>query len=147
MFTVKRLIEILKEFDENDYVNVSEKIGRGGDLSKIFVNRIYSYSDCGVVSKEYYYKEGKERDIKYLEGLNRYYKRIIIENAKKLKELLASNGNDRTTEEFNDLLCNIKFFVTKFKNCKDRLNIVLNDKNPSYIELSANMSINGLLLL
>lgn len=68
MFTVKRLIEILKEFDENAYVNVSEKIGRGGDLSKIFVNRIYSYSVCGVVSKEYYYKEGKERDIKYLEG-------------------------------------------------------------------------------
>ena len=68
MFTVKKLIEILKEFDENDYVNVSEKIGRGGDLSKIFVNRIYSYRDCGVVSKEYYYREGKERDIKYLEG-------------------------------------------------------------------------------
>lgn len=139
MFTVKELIEILKELDENAYVNVSEKIGRGGDLSKIFVNRIYSYSDCGVVSKEYYCGEGKERDIKYLRGLDGYYKRIIIENAKKLKELLASNGNDRTTEEFNGLLGNIKYFVTKFKNCKDRLNIVLNDKNPSYIELSANM--------
>ena len=25
MFTVKELIEILKELDENDYVNVSEK--------------------------------------------------------------------------------------------------------------------------
>ena len=139
MFTVKELIEILKEFDENDYVNVSEKIGRGGDLSKIFVNRIYSYSDCGVVSKEYYYREGKERDIKYLEYWMDTYKGTVIQNAKKLKELLASNGNDRTTEEFNDLLGNIKCFVTKFKNCKDRLNIVLNDKNPSYIELSANL--------
>lgn len=139
MFTVKELIEILKEFDENDYVNVSEKIGRGGDLSKIFVNRIYSYSDCGVVSKEYYYKEGKEKDIKYLKDWMDTYKGTVIQNAKKLKELLASNGNDRTTEEFNGLLGNIKYFVTKFKNCKDRLNIVLNDKNPSYIELSANM--------
>ena len=138
MFTVKRLIEILKEFDENDYVNVSEKIGRGGDLSKIFVNRIYSYSDCGVVSKEYYYKEGKERDIKYLEGWIDKYKGEIVKNAKKLKELLASNGNDRTTEEFNDLLGNIKRYVSIVKNCKDRLNIVLNDRNPSYIELSAN---------
>ena len=138
MFTVKKLIEILKEFDENDYVNVSEKIGRGGDLSKIFVNRIYSYSGCGVVSKEYYYREGKERDIKYLGYWMDTYKGTVIQNAKKLKELLASNGNDRTTEEFNDLRCNIKCFVTKFKNCKDRLNIVLNDKNPSYIELSAN---------
>ena len=64
MFTVKELIEILKEFDENDYVNVSEKVGRGGDLSEIFINRIYSYCGCGVVSKEYYYREGKERDIK-----------------------------------------------------------------------------------
>ena len=139
MFTVKKLIEILKEFDENDYVNVSEKIGRGGDLSKIFVNRIYSYSGCGVVSKEYYYREGKERDIKYLKGWIDKYKGEIVKNAKKLKELLASNGNDRTTEEFNDLLGNIKRYVSVFKNCKDRLNIVLNDKNPSYIELSANL--------